>query len=113
MGKDKVFITGGRSVFACHNIIIIMMMMMMMMMINMMMMMVMMMMMIIIIIIAFRGAIQDCLQSSQCAANRLQHVRSSGPGAIMQHIERLSRATCRVTCHMVRRDSSTTKFDRV
>ena len=31
----------------------------------------------------------------------------------VQHIERLSRATCRVTCHLVRRDSSATKFDRV
>ena len=29
-----------------------------------------------------------------------------------QHIERLSRATCRVTCHVVRRDSSAIKFDR-
>ena len=31
-------------------------------------------MMIIIIIIAFKGAIRDALQSSHCAANRLQHV---------------------------------------
>ena len=31
----------------------------------------------------------------------------------VQHIERLSRATCRVTCHLVRRDSSAMKFDRV
>ena len=31
----------------------------------------------------------------------------------VQHIERLSRATCRVTCHAVRMDSSATKFDRV
>ena len=30
----------------------------------------------------------------------------------MQHIERLSRATCD-TCHVVRRDSSAIKFDRV
>ena len=29
-----------------------------------------------------------------------------------QHIERLSRATCRVTCHVVRKDSSAIKFDR-
>ena len=29
------------------------------------------------------------------------------------HAERLSRATCRVTCHVVRRDSSAVKFDRV
>ena len=31
----------------------------------------------------------------------------------VQHIERLSCATCCVTCHMVRRDSSAIKFDRV
>ena len=30
-----------------------------------------------------------------------------------KHIERLSRATRRVTCHVVRRDSSAVKFDRV
>ena len=30
----------------------------------------------------------------------------------VQHIERLSRATCRATCHLVRRDSSAIKFDR-
>ena len=31
----------------------------------------------------------------------------------VQHIERLSRATCCVTCHLVRRDNSAIKFDRV
>ena len=31
----------------------------------------------------------------------------------VQHIERLWRGTCRVTCHVVRRDSSAIKFDRV
>ena len=31
----------------------------------------------------------------------------------VQHIERLSRATCRVTCHLVQRNSSAVKFDRV
>ena len=34
-------------------------------------------------IIAFKGAIQDFLQSPHCSANRLQHVRSSGPGAVV------------------------------
>ena len=34
-------------------------------------------------IIAFKGAIPDFLQSLHCAAIRLQHVRSSGPGAIV------------------------------
>ena len=72
---------------------------------------------IIIIIIAFKGAIRDFLHSPHSAANCLQHVRSSGPGAIV----RKSRAThlalftckCHVTCHSVRRDSSAVKFDRV
>ena len=31
----------------------------------------------------------------------------------VQHIERLSHATCRVACHVVQRDSSAIKFDRV
>ena len=72
---------------------------------------------IIIIIIAFKGAIRDFLQSPHSAANCLQHVRSSGPDAIVCK----SRAThrtlitckCHVTCHLVRRDSSAVKFDRV
>ena len=72
---------------------------------------------IIIIIIAFKGAIRDFLQSPHSAANCLQHARSSGPGAIVCK----SRATHRalmtrkrhVTGHLVRRDSSAIKFDRV
>ena len=72
---------------------------------------------IIIIIIAFKGAIRDLLQSPHSAANCLQHVRSSGPGAVVCK----SRAThrvfitckCHVACHVVRRDSSAIKFDRV
>ena len=71
----------------------------------------------IIIIIAFKGAIRDFLQSPHSAANCLQHARSSGPGAIvcksLATHRALSRATCRVTCHLVRRDSSAMKFDRV
>ena len=55
--------------------------------------------------IAFQGAIQDFLQSPHCAVNRLQHVCSSGRAQLcanhVQHIECLSRATCRVTCHVV------------
>ena len=53
---------------------------------------------IIIIIIALKGAIRDCSQSPHCAANRLQHVCSSGLGAIMCK----SRATHRalITCNM-------------
>ena len=72
---------------------------------------------IIVIIIAFKGAIRDFLQSPHSAANCIQHVRSSGPGAIVCK----SRATHRalitgkfhVACHLVRRGSSATKFDRV
>ena len=66
---------------------------------------------VIIIIIAFKGAIRDFLQSPHSAANCLQHVRSSGQGAIVFK----SRATHRalITCHLVRRGSSAIKFDRV
>ena len=38
---------------------------------------------IIIIIIAFKGAVWDFLQSPHCIANRLQHIRSSGLGAVV------------------------------
>ena len=72
---------------------------------------------VIIIIIAFKGAIRDFLQSPHSAANCLQHVRSSDPGEIVCK----SRAThrtlimckCHATCHLIRRDSSAIKFDRV
>ena len=71
----------------------------------------------IVIIIAFQGAIQDFLQSPHNAANCLQHVRSSGPGAIVCKSCATHRALitckCHVTCHLVRRDSSAIKFDRV
>ena len=54
---------------------------------------------IIIIIILIKGAVQDFMQSPHCAANCLQHVRSSDPGAIM----RKSRATHRtlIMCNML------------
>ena len=72
---------------------------------------------IIIIIIAFKGAFRDFLQSPHSAVNCLQHIRSSGPGAIMCKLRATHRAfiTCKlpVTCHLVRRDSSAIKFDRV
>ena len=70
-----------------------------------------------ILIIAFKGAIRDFLQSPHSAANCLQHARSSGPGAIVCKSCATHRALitckCRVTCHLVRRDSSAIKFDRV
>ena len=72
---------------------------------------------IMIIIIAFKGAIRDFLQSPHSATNCLQHVRSSGPGAIVCKSRATHRALitckCHVTCHLVRRDSSAFKFDRV
>ena len=72
---------------------------------------------IIIIIITFKGAIRDFSQSPHSAANCLQHVRSSGPGAIVCKSRATHRALimckCHVTCHLVRRDSSAIKFDRV
>ena len=57
------------------------------------------------------------LQSPHSAANCLQHVRSSGPDAIVCKSRATHRAfitcKCHVTCHLVRRDSSAIKFDRV
>ena len=56
------------------------------------------MMMMMMMMIAFKGAVRDPLQSPHCAANCLQHVRSSGPGATVCK----SRATHRapITCNM-------------
>ena len=73
---------------------------------------------IIIIIIAFKGAIRDFfLQSPRSAANCLQPVRSSGPGAIVCKSRATHRALitckCHVTCHLVRRNTSAIKFGRV
>ena len=72
---------------------------------------------IIIIIIAFKGVIRDFLQSPHSAANCLPNVRSSGPGAIVCKSRATHRALitckCHVTCHLVRRDSSAIKFDRI
>ena len=68
--------------------------------------------------IAFKGAVRDFfLQSPHNATNCLQHVRSSGPGTTVCKSRATHRAliTCKyhVTCHLVRRDSSAIKFDRV
>ena len=72
---------------------------------------------IIIIIFAFKGGIQDFLQSPHSAANFLQHVRSSSTGAIVCKSRATHRALitckCPVTCHLVLRDSSAIKLDRV
>ena len=57
------------------------------------------------------------LQSPHSATNCLQHACSSGPGAIVCKSHTTHRALitckCRVTCHLMRRDSSAIKFDRV
>ena len=70
--------------------------------------------MMITIIIVFKGAIRDFLRSPHSAANCLQH---SGPGATVCKSQATHRALitckCHVTCHLVRRDSSAIKFDRV
>ena len=44
------------------------------------------------------------LQSPHCIANRLQHVRSSGPGAIVCKLRATHRAliTCNMSCHVPR-----------
>ena len=63
-----------------------------------------------------RGAIRDFFQPSYREANSLQHVRSSGP------VRNRVQVTCNTSsafhvqpavCHLVRRDSSAIKFDRV
>ena len=57
---------------------------------------------IIIIIIAFKGAIQEFLQSPHSAANRLQHARSSGPGTFVCKSCATLRAliTCNMSCYV-------------
>ena len=68
---------------------------------------IMMMMIIIIIIImmmmmmiALKGIIRDCLQSSHCAANCLQHARSGDQGAVVRRSCATHRAliTCNMSC---------------
>ena len=65
---------------------------------------------IIIIIIALKSAIRDFLQSPHGAVNTCAQVaRAQSCANYVQHIEHLSRAAC----HLVRRDSSAIKFDRI
>ena len=64
---------------------------------------------IIIIIIAFKGDLSPALTLKLIARAQFCAIRASH----VQHIERLSRAKCRVTCHVVRRDSSAIKIARV
>ena len=68
---------------------------------------------VIIIITAFKGAIRDFLQSPHCANMYAQMAWAQLCANHVKHIKHSSRATCCVTCHMVWRDSSAIKFDRV
>ena len=68
---------------------------------------------IIIIIIAFKGAFKIFLQSPCCAMRMLKWPPAQLCANHVQHNQCLSCASCRVTCHLVRRDSSAIKFDRV
>ena len=70
---------------------------------------------IIIIIIAFKGIIQDFynLTAPRTVSNTFAQVARISCANHVQHIERLSRASCHVTCHVVQRDCSAIKFYRV
>ena len=58
--------------------------------------------------------LHSLLSAPQTISNTYAQVtRTQSCANYMQHIKRLSHATCRVTCHVVRRDSSAVKFDRV
>ena len=65
---------------------------------------------IIIVIITFKGAIEifdNLLNVPRTISNTCaQAARAQSCANHVQHIERQSRATCRVACHVVRRDSS-------
>ena len=72
----------------------------------------------IMIKIAFKGAIRDFFDNLQTAPRTVSNTYTLVAWAqlctnFVQHIQRLSHATCRVKCHVVRRDSSAVKSDRV
>ena len=54
------------------------------------------------IIIAFKAVNRNCSQSVHCAANRLQHVRPIGPGALVCKSRAIHRAliTCNMSCYV-------------
>ena len=69
---------------------------------------------IIMIVMAFKGANRYLLIAPQTVSNTYAQVTQAQSCANhMQHIERLSRATRRVACHVVRRDSSAIKVEKV
>ena len=56
----------------------------------------------------------NLLTAPRTASNTYAQVaRTQSCANHVQHIERFSRATCRVSCHVVGRDSSAIRFDRV
>ena len=72
----------------------------------------------VIIITAFKGVIRyffyNLLTAPRTVSNTYAQVAWAQSCANhVQHIQRISRATCHVTCHVVRRDSSAIKHDRV
>ena len=72
----------------------------------------------ILIIFAFKGAIRDFFHNLLFAPRTVSNMYVQVAHAQlcanhMQHIQRLSCAACHVTCHVVWRDSSATKADRV
>ena len=54
------------------------------------------------IMIAFKGVIRDFLQSPHCAASCLQHVRSSGTGAVVckSHATHRALIMCNMLCYV-------------
>ena len=65
---------------------------------------------------AFKGAVRDFLQSPRCTANCLQHATLKWPrhnGVKITCNTSSAYHVQRVVCHLVRRDSSAIKFDRV
>ena len=70
------------------------------------------------IIITFKGANRDFFYNLLTAPRTVsstytQVAQTQLCANPMQHNTRLSRASCRVTCHVVRRGSTAIKFDRV
>ena len=53
------------------------------------------------------------LQSRSAANTYAQVARAQSCANHVQRIQRLSRAACRVTCHVVRKDSSAIQYDSV
>ena len=65
-----------------------------------------------LIIITLKGAIRGYLQSPHCAANCLQHVRSSGPGIIVCKSRATHRALITSNLQCATWYEGTIKFDR-